>query len=1065
MAAHPDEIRTVRGVSPGNPDPILTPRGWLHGRTGLISPCSRPYHVVDLARKIRVAALAQGVLEHENVLHLRTLGTLDLHSSGGASDRALLVQPGSMALLVYLLLARPMGYLRRDTVCALFWPEADEEHARGALSQALSRIRRLAGAELLEVRGKSELRVDPAAVACDVPAFEAAFAAGDHAAAMELYAGPFLQGFHLPHAPGFEDWAVAERDRLRSIAGRAAHARALEHLAGRRLADAGIAAARAVALAPERESVACDLVRSQWAAGDRPGALRLYESWAAMLARELELEPSEDAQALAGQLRATSTALGGEHADTAPYPDPLRSTVAAAPPSGPGLATTEPVGGGPLEDAGDDGRLSIPTSSGAPAAPSAVSLHRRAATGTAAGLGLILCGWLLMNLGLLSAGVRVEARGRTPVELTPRDWLVVADFEAQSVDPALALAFQTLLVRDLESTGYTAVVGGLGALSRRSLEDVLTRMRLPPDTPIDTKVACEIAEREGAAGVLAGRVLPLGEEYILVASVLGVDGCQELIRVSAVGGFDRLSLAVMAVSRELRKRLGESRSSIRSSPALPAAAATYVEALRAMSHYISTTELWDDPVRGAAPLLEALRIEPDLAAAHFLLAIHYQRLGQYALAVPHLVRAFELRDQLPRAGRMGMEALYQRYIASDPFTAMAAVETISREFPAIADATMPFLADAALWIGDWKQSLDVSLEYLGRGPGGLGAHLAYSRASTAAWALGRVELADSLHRAVLTATANAGLEPDRTVLLLHHLRHRDWDGADELCARHPGWDRCAHLHLARGRLAAAGGAFEDVLVGDTMPRHPWERAAVTAALTHAAVLSGRPDSAWNLLDRADRELPMVGPSRAGMHLSRFLLCSAAAGLGRSQELPECRIEEEDPATWDADPSFTLVLRTGAWSRRLLAVRSLERGDPAVALVQARAAVRSNFGNPTLVDHLIQALALDALGHHDEALVRYGDVVAFERDVAVPTAAGVLFPLAPVYRRMGELAEGKGDIVAAATYLEAFLRLWAGADQDLQPQVRAAREHLERWGNAGATGPPPTHSTSRSSKRR
>jgi hypothetical protein len=198
-----------------------------------------------------------------------------------------------------------------------------------------------------------------------------------------------------------------------------------------------------------------------------------------------------------------------------------------------------------------------------------------------------------------------------------------------------------------------------------------------------------------------------------------------------------------------------------------------------------------------------------------------------------------------------------------------------------------------------------------------------------------------------------------------------------------------------------------------------------------------------VLQRADRSMPMTGLTRAGTHVKRFLICAAAAQLHRSAELPECRLEREDPAEWDADPSFTVVLRSGAWSRRLLAVRSLERGDPAAALAQARAAVRSNFGNPGTIDHLIHAVVFDALSQRDSAFARYLAATHIERDCCFPTAASIAVPLAPIYRRIGELAEDAGDVPTALHYYRAFLALWAKADPELQPQVQAVQARTVR----------------------
>ena len=948
------------------------------------------------------------------MLRLKTLGPLELRTSGGATVGLLLAQPRSMALLVYLLLAHPREYLRRDTLCALFWPDADDEHARGALSQALSRIRRTAGTGILELQGKDAIRVVPGTVACDALAFEEAVANGDCAVAIDLYAGPFLDGFHAAHAPGFEQWAETERGRLRSLAARAARTRAGELIAHGRLPEAEQAVGRALELAPESEVTAGELMRALSDAGNRAGALRLYDGWVAALEHDFELQPSAGVQMLAREIRASGAVTNRDRA--------------AGPPAGSHESTrAQPASSAPSAHRAPDGWWR----------------RRRIATGATAALAFLLGAWGLVQAGLLPTEMPVEASGRAPIVLRRQDWLIVTDFESPSVDPALALAFQTLLIRDLESAGYTSVIGGIGALSRRPLEEVLARMRLPPTTRVDADLACAIAEREGTAGVLAGRVLPLGPKYVLAVSFLDVPECKELIRASTVADFDDLSGAVAAVSKELRTRLGESRASIRRSPPLSPITARYIDALRAVSHYISTPELWSDESRGAAVLQDALRFEPDLAFAHFLLALHHQRAGRYEQAVPHILSAYEFRSQLPRGGRLGMEAIYQRYIASDPRAAIAKVRSIVNDYPAWADVTLPFLADAELWTGNYRGALEISSMYLARRPGGLGAHLGIVRASAAAAALGRGELADSFYRMGVSLQREAGLAPDRTMMLQHHLLDHDWDAAASLCLAHPAWDRCGYVQLARGRLDAAASVLGAALVADTAHRQAWSRAALSAALAHTELTRNRPDSAWQLLQRADRSMSMVGVARAGTHIKRFVLCAAAAELHRSSEFRECRIEQEDPARWDRDPSFTIVLRSGAWSRRLLAVRSLERGDAAAALRQASEAVRNNFGNAGTIDHLIQARAFDALSQRDSALAHYIAATRIERDCCFPTTAGIGFPIAPIYRRIAELAEDGGDPVTARRYYGAFVQLWAQADPELQPQVRAVQARIAK----------------------
>lgn len=956
------------------------------------------------------------------MLNLQTFGALRLHGPHASGADALLAQPRSTALLVYLVLAQPRDYVSRDTLCLLFWPESDEEHARGALSQALSRIRRYVGPDILESRGKNEVRIAPGSVACDILAFEEAVAAGDHRTALDLCGGPFLAGFHAPHAPGFEEWAEIERERLRRLAVEAARDHARRLIEGNRLPEAARAASRALAMAPESEAVAAELVRALAEAGDRPGALHLYDFWAGILAQEMELEPGEDTQAAAADLRQDGGGPGHHAAPPARDEARLGAAEMADPPPG---EAAEPA--------------SLPRRRG-----------RTSWLAVQAAVVLPLVTWGVARMVLPSDAFPVKASGRALAGLEGNDWLLVADVQAPSVDPGLALAFQTLLARDLESAGYVGVVGGMGAMRRRGLEDVLARMRLPPDTPVDPGLACEMAEREGAAGVLSSRVLPLGRDYVLEASVLGGATCEEVIRATAVAPFDSLSGAVEAISRELRTRLGESRASIRSSPPLPPITTSYVEALRAVARYLESPELWGDEAAGAAVLEDAIRIEPDFAFAHFALALHYQGLGRFERALPHFRQAWAARSSLPLQGQLGMEAIHQRYLASDPRSAMVTVGILISQYPAMDDVTLPFLADAAAWVGDWEKSLDVSLEHLRRGPAGLSAHLSRERAWRAAWGLERVALADSLFRAIQAAERAEGLEPDRRTALLHRLLHGDWAGAEAYCAESPQLDRCGYLYLARGKLAQADRAFRAALASQDGGVQPLDRAAAAAALVHLESSRGRADAAWALLQEFGR---WWGAGRTpAVHITRFLICGSAATLGRSWELPRCSIEDEDRQAWDTDPSFTVLLRTGAWSRRLLAVRALEGGNANLTLEEAREAVRSNFGNPGLLDHLILGRAFDLLSQPDSALLHYREATRTWTDCCFPTAAGIAVPLAPVLRRMGELSERVGDRSSARRHYRDFVELWAEADPELQPQVEEVRMRLTGLDPAGDPNP-------------
>ena len=100
------------------------------------------------------------------MIQLRTLGGLELTSSAGTSLEIVLKQPKRTALLCYLALASRMGFCRRDTVLAMFWPDHDPDQARHALRQSLYFLRRSLGPGVLVSRGDDALGI-AGGICCD----------------------------------------------------------------------------------------------------------------------------------------------------------------------------------------------------------------------------------------------------------------------------------------------------------------------------------------------------------------------------------------------------------------------------------------------------------------------------------------------------------------------------------------------------------------------------------------------------------------------------------------------------------------------------------------------------------------------------------------------------------------------------------------------------------------------------------------------------------------------------------------------------------------------------------
>lgn len=244
------------------------------------------------------------------MIELHTLGRLELSHGGRALDRVL-AQPKRTALLVYVAAARPPGFRTRDTLCALLWPESNERRARASLRKSIHFLRRHLGADAFRARGDG-LDVNRDLVWCDATAMITAIENDDRQAAVELYGGEFMAGFHVSGVPDLERWLDQERTFLRHAALDAAQ-RASEELTDRGNAfEAVRLARRATEIQPRDERAARRLMELLHGFGDRAGALRVFEKLAGDLRSHLGMEPSEETRALVARWRAPDATHDGE---------------------------------------------------------------------------------------------------------------------------------------------------------------------------------------------------------------------------------------------------------------------------------------------------------------------------------------------------------------------------------------------------------------------------------------------------------------------------------------------------------------------------------------------------------------------------------------------------------------------------------------------------------------------------------------------------------------------------------------------------------------------------------
>ncbi len=234
-----------------------------------------------------------------------------------------------LALLLYL--AVEGGSHSRQSLSELFWPDLDAEHGRSALRTTIMRLREALADPpsphdyLLSDR--NTLSLDPqAGISLDLHTAQEAWrlTRATTGRMMSLSAetrsellhcleqttrlvrGSFLQGFSLRDAPGFDDWARAQREHW--------HLRLSTLFAtlGQRQEEAGeleqaiAPATRWLHTDPLSEDAYQCLMRLHLATGNRAAALRAYDACRVMLSQELEVEPAHETEVLLHRIRSAT---------------------------------------------------------------------------------------------------------------------------------------------------------------------------------------------------------------------------------------------------------------------------------------------------------------------------------------------------------------------------------------------------------------------------------------------------------------------------------------------------------------------------------------------------------------------------------------------------------------------------------------------------------------------------------------------------------------------------------------------------------------------------------------
>jgi predicted ATPase len=242
-------------------------------------------------------------------LKIVTLGRLAVYLDG--QPLTSLGSRKAEALLVYLTWAKePVG---RDSLVSLLWPDHPQKKALASLSTAVSTLRKHLSPHFLTTRQtvalnpESDWWLDAAELQDHLGRWQeqpSPEAATDLEAALDLYQGEFLAGFHVRDSHGFEEWALMTGETLRDEVRQVLLELVDSYLVDGRYQRGIDQARRLISLDPYHEASHHLLMQLLARSGQRNAAMVQYETCRQTLSDELGVEPAPETIALYERIRA-----------------------------------------------------------------------------------------------------------------------------------------------------------------------------------------------------------------------------------------------------------------------------------------------------------------------------------------------------------------------------------------------------------------------------------------------------------------------------------------------------------------------------------------------------------------------------------------------------------------------------------------------------------------------------------------------------------------------------------------------------------------------------------------
>jgi tetratricopeptide (TPR) repeat protein/tRNA A-37 threonylcarbamoyl transferase component Bud32 len=272
----------------------------------------------------------------------------------------------------------------------------------------------------------------------------------------------------------------------------------------------------------------------------------------------------------------------------------------------------------------------------------------------------------------------------TAIAFDERDWLLVADVVNDTDDEGFTLALKSALETDLRQSRHVNV------FDAGQVRNTLKMMRRDQNATVDLDTGLEMCRFAGVRALLVPQINAMGDVYILQASLVdpSTGRTADRVRLTAAGRDEVLLESIDTLTRRVRRRLGESLSSIsETDPPLVQYTTSSWEALQLVAMGAKDWSAGHFP--SAARNLElALEEDPDFAIARGSLGLLYiQFLGRADEGRQLLSEALESASEISRREYLLLRAVHRQFVDQDFEEALADYRMISEFYP---DAAEPY---------------------------------------------------------------------------------------------------------------------------------------------------------------------------------------------------------------------------------------------------------------------------------------------------------------------------------------------------------------------------------------